>query len=120
MNNLLLTNHAHIATQTFKTYAATKLLLLASALGLDAELPLVEKLLTALTLSWGDQVIGRVPQERETYLKAVTALTKRFLETTVGLHSYALFKRHKQQPLVTLYFAMEAYKVFPARLGAQP
>lgn len=54
------------------------------------------------------------PQEREAYKRAIAALTNRSLKTTAGLHSYASFKRQKHQPRTTIYFAMEAYKVFPA------
>lgn len=46
------------------------------------------------------------------YERGLTAFAGRSLDTGVGLHSYASFKRDHGRPKVTVYFAPELYRVF--------
>ena len=54
-------------------------------------------------------------QDRNIYEKAITTIAGRTLETGVGLHTFVSFKRQRSQPITTIYFSLEAYRVLPPR-----
>ncbi len=67
--------------------------------------------------------LDRLALPTEAYDRLLTALTVRPLDRDVGLQSYASFRRHKEQPRLTVYLPTEAYlpgTVAPSGVSAPP